>query len=47
MNLLLIKDFQSLFCIVGLKYLITVTDEIDFHQLCDFLFIVNDEYIDL
>ena len=47
MDLLLIEDFQTLLCIVCLKYLIAVTDEIDFHQLCDFLFIVNDEYIDL
>ena len=47
MDLLLIEDLQALFCIVGLKYLISVTDEIDLHQLCDFLFIVNDEHTNL
>ena len=47
MDLLLNEYLQALFCIVGLKSLLSVTDEIDLHQLCDFLFIVNDEHTKL
>ena len=41
LNVLLVEDLQSLLCIVCLKYLIPVADQINLHEIRDLLLIVH------